>query len=131
MSTVFYFSAEWYFKEIAYNTTGGASNQGAPNKLFSIARTYEWTEPSRGVGSQIGVIAQEVEEIFPEAVLTDNEGYKSVAYAKLVASQLSKDDKGLYAGMLPTGLNTVVISVESRGKTTQHAMSVTIREEAK
>ncbi len=46
--------------------------------------TYEWTEPSKGVGDQIGVIAQEVEEVFPEVVSTDNDGYKSVAYAKLV-----------------------------------------------
>lgn len=47
--------------------------------------TYSWVDPSRGDGPQIGVIAQEVEEIFPEVVHTDSQGYKSVAYAKLVA----------------------------------------------
>lgn len=46
--------------------------------------TYEWADPSRGVDEQIGVIAQEVEQVFPEAVSTDNEGYKSVAYTTLV-----------------------------------------------
>ncbi|WP_168196362.1 tail fiber domain-containing protein [Bdellovibrio sp. NC01] len=33
----------------------------------------------------IGVIAQEVEKVFPEAVNTASDGYKSVSYAKLVA----------------------------------------------
>ena len=32
---------------------------------------------------QIGFSAQEVEKIFPEVVLTDNRGYKSIDYAKL------------------------------------------------
>ena len=32
---------------------------------------------------QIGFIAQEVEEIVPEIVSTDQEGYKGIAYAKL------------------------------------------------
>lgn len=47
--------------------------------------TYEWTDNSKGEGRQIGVIAQEVEETFPEVVHTDNQGYKSVEYSKLVA----------------------------------------------
>ena len=47
--------------------------------------TYDWIDPSRGEGPQIGVIAQEMEKIFPEVVNTDSQGYKSVEYAKLVA----------------------------------------------
>lgn len=35
--------------------------------------------------TQIGVIAQEVEEIIPEVVLTAADGYKSVAYGNIVA----------------------------------------------
>ena len=58
------------------------------NPLDKISKlrgvTYEWSDPSRGVGEQIGLIAQEVEQVFPEAVSTDTEGYKSVAYATLV-----------------------------------------------
>ncbi len=46
---------------------------------------YEWIDSAKGAGDQIGLIAQEVETIFPEAVSTDNQGYKSVAYAKLLA----------------------------------------------
>ncbi|MCP3940139.1 MAG: hypothetical protein GY710_01475 [Desulfobacteraceae bacterium] len=59
------------------------------NSLEKVSKlrgvTYEWAEPSRGTGNHIGVIAQEVEVIFPEVVSTDNEGYKSVAYSNLVA----------------------------------------------
>jgi hypothetical protein len=33
--------------------------------------------------NQIGVIAQEIEKIYPELVLTDNDGYKSVDYSRL------------------------------------------------
>ncbi|MET3536735.1 tail fiber domain-containing protein [Chryseobacterium limigenitum] len=35
--------------------------------------------------NDIGVIAQEVEKVFPELVQTDAEGYKSVSYGNLVA----------------------------------------------
>jgi len=35
--------------------------------------------------NDIGVIAQEVEAVFPELVQTNAEGYKSVSYANLVA----------------------------------------------
>lgn len=59
------------------------------NSLEKISKlrgvTYEWSDLSKGTGDQIGVIAQEVEDIFPEAVSTDKEGYKSVAYSKLAA----------------------------------------------
>ena len=36
-------------------------------------------------GTQIGVIAQEVEAVIPEIVRTDPEGSKSVAYANITA----------------------------------------------
>jgi hypothetical protein len=47
--------------------------------------SYDWIDSSRGEGRQIGVIAQKVEEVFPEVVHTDSQGYKSVEYSKLVA----------------------------------------------
>lgn len=51
--------------------------------------SYNWKQdefPDRNFGSQteIGVIAQEVEKIYPELVATDSEGYKSVQYSHLV-----------------------------------------------
>ena len=34
---------------------------------------------------QIGLIAQELEKVYPELVDTDSQGFKSVQYSKLVA----------------------------------------------
>lgn len=52
------------------------------NKLRGVS--FEWKDKAKGTGKQIGLIAQEVEKVFPEVVSADNEGYKSVAYDKLV-----------------------------------------------
>jgi hypothetical protein len=62
-----------------------------PNALDAILNlrgvAYEW-KPKEGVavseGRQIGFIAQEVERVLPELVMTDSNGYKSVAYANVV-----------------------------------------------
>jgi hypothetical protein len=56
-------------------------------KLTGVS--YDWkTEEYSGMGfttgRQIGLIAQEVEAVFPELVLTDDNSYKAVAYDKLV-----------------------------------------------
>jgi Chaperone of endosialidase/Collagen triple helix repeat (20 copies) len=64
------------------------------NQLSSIMQlrgvTFEWRKeefPQMNFdnGTQIGLIAQEVEKIFPELVKTDDKGYKAVAYDKLTA----------------------------------------------
>ena len=56
------------------------------NALEGIAglRGYLFTLISSGQDS-IGLIAQEVEEVFPQLVSEDEEGYKSVDYASFVA----------------------------------------------
>ncbi|MHA2028026.1 MAG: tail fiber domain-containing protein [Candidatus Kariarchaeaceae archaeon] len=43
----------------------------------------EYPEKNFSDGKQIGLIAQEVEEIFPELVETNKDGYKSIDYSKL------------------------------------------------
>jgi hypothetical protein len=48
-------------------------------------RTDEFPEMGFESGSQIGLIAQDVENIFPQLVKTDNNGFKAVAYDKLSA----------------------------------------------
>jgi len=62
------------------------------NALQKISRlrgvSYEWKTykyPDMGFtkGMQIGLIAQEVESVFPELVNTDDNGYKAVSYEKL------------------------------------------------
>jgi len=47
--------------------------------------TYYWKDSTRDTKRQIGVIAQDIEKVFPEAVTTDEKGMKSVAYGNLVA----------------------------------------------
>ena len=48
--------------------------------------TFNWKNATEYNNmSQLGVIAQEVEEVFPEAVRTNFVGYKSVSYGRLVA----------------------------------------------
>ena len=49
---------------------------------------YDWNKeeyPDKNFsdGKQLGLIAQNVEEIFPEIVATDKDGYKSIDYSKL------------------------------------------------
>lgn len=47
-------------------------------------RTEEFPSLQFNKGSQMGLIAQEVEAVVPEVVSTNDDGYKSVDYAKLV-----------------------------------------------
>lgn len=48
-------------------------------------KSDEFPEKNFADGKQIGLIAQDVEKIFPELIKTDNEGYKSIAYQNMVA----------------------------------------------
>ncbi len=55
----------------------------ALNGLHYDWRVDEFKENNFTKDRQIGFIAQEIEKIFPEMVLTDAKGYKSVDYARL------------------------------------------------
>uniref|UniRef100_UPI004049066B tail fiber domain-containing protein n=1 Tax=Fulvivirga sp. TaxID=1931237 RepID=UPI004049066B len=55
------------------------------NVLKMRGVTYNWIDPSKSQANQIGVIAQEVEAIYPEFVHTDDKGMKSVNYSQMVA----------------------------------------------
>jgi hypothetical protein len=62
--------------------------QDSLNKLSSISGyEFDWI-PREGIheneGRDIGVIAQEIERIFPQLVQTRDNGYKAVKYEKLV-----------------------------------------------
>jgi hypothetical protein len=47
--------------------------------------SYEWKETENlGKGREIGLIAQDVESILPELVVTDSKGYKAMSYDKMV-----------------------------------------------
>jgi len=58
-----------------------------PLDKISLLRgvTFEWKDPHRLKGPQIGLIAQEVEKVFPSIVSAGDDGMKSVSYDKLVA----------------------------------------------
>ena len=61
------------------------------NPLIKILKiggyTFDWI-PTEGVhnnkGKDVGVIAQEIEEILPEIVVTRDNGYKAVRYEKII-----------------------------------------------
>ncbi|MFV8256305.1 tail fiber domain-containing protein [Bdellovibrio bacteriovorus] len=63
-----------------------ATIDGALDSILQInGVTYNWIDPSKGDKRDIGLIAQEVEKVFPEVVKTDSKGMKSVAYQNLVS----------------------------------------------
>ena len=45
---------------------------------------FDWKTESGRVGKDVGVLAQEIEKIMPEAVMTRVNGYKAVDYQKLI-----------------------------------------------
>ncbi|MCM2351458.1 MAG: tail fiber domain-containing protein, partial [Bacteriovoracaceae bacterium] len=55
----------------------------AVTKLEGVS--YYWKDTNKDQSKQIGLIAQEVEKVFPELVKTNAQGFKSVAYQNLVA----------------------------------------------
>ena len=63
--------------------------QNALNKIESVGGyEFDWNEELKSehgyYGHDIGVIAQEIEEIAPELVSTRGNGYKAVKYEKIV-----------------------------------------------
>jgi hypothetical protein len=57
----------------------------ALDKVLSISgNTFDWNEKSEKEGSDVGVVAQEILEVLPEAVTTRDNGYLAVRYEKLV-----------------------------------------------
>jgi hypothetical protein len=47
--------------------------------------SFDWNEKSGKTGSDYGVLAQEIEKVLPELVVTRDTGYKAVRYEKLVS----------------------------------------------
>jgi hypothetical protein len=60
------------------------------NKVLSLQevnfdwKVKEFSELRFPSAPQIGLIAQEVEKIVPEVIITDDKGYKGISYEKLV-----------------------------------------------
>ena len=47
--------------------------------------SYYWKDSAKGESQQIGLIAQQVEKVYPQLVSTGSGGYKSVHYGNVVA----------------------------------------------
>ena len=62
----------------------------ALNLISSIRGVrYYWNEDlNRNTSRQVGVIAQDVEKVLPEAVHTDEDGFKSVSYSGLIGPMI-------------------------------------------
>jgi hypothetical protein len=57
----------------------------ALDKVLSISgNTFDWNEKSPQFGKDAGVIAQEIQEVLPEAVTEREDGHLSVSYTKIV-----------------------------------------------
>lgn len=59
------------------------------NELLKIhGKHYEWNEKMKELtgrtGSEFGVIAQDVQEVFPDIVTLEDDGYLAVDYAQFV-----------------------------------------------
>ena len=60
--------------------------EGSLEKILELRGvSYKWKDDVRGKGRQLGLIAQDVEEVFPEAVTTSNDGNKAIFYNSLLA----------------------------------------------
>ena len=46
---------------------------------------FDWNDLTEKEGTEVGVIAQEIEKVLPEVVVTRENGYKAVRYDKLIA----------------------------------------------
>jgi hypothetical protein len=57
----------------------------ALSKVLSISgNTFDWNKKSEKEGNDVGIIAQEILEVLPEAVTTRDNGYLAVRYEKLI-----------------------------------------------
>ncbi|MBC7753213.1 MAG: tail fiber domain-containing protein, partial [Moraxellaceae bacterium] len=74
---------------------------------------YYWKDKAkRGPALQLGVIAQDVEKVFPESVLTDAQGSKSVLYTTLIAPMI-ESIKSLYKQITAVDAKVQQLEVEN------------------
>ena len=84
------------------------------NKILQInGVNYYWKDKAkRGPALQLGVIAQDVEKVFPESVLTDAQGSKSVLYTTLIAP-IIESIKSLYKQITAVDAKVQQLEVEN------------------
>jgi hypothetical protein len=83
--------AMWIAGALTQNSDGRLKKNisPVPSALGGIAKlrgvSFEWTDKTRESGRQLGVIAQDVQSVFPELVTTGKDGMLSVNYLGLTA----------------------------------------------
>jgi hypothetical protein len=96
-------------------------------KLQGVA--YDWIDKKKfGFRHQIGFIAQDVEKIFPEVVLTDEKsGLKSIAYDHLISPLIEafKELNNKFIGLVSEvkKLGNRVVGLEEKDKVTNRKIS--------
>jgi hypothetical protein len=51
--------------------------------------SFEWIDSARGIGTNIGLVAQDVEKVFPEVIGTGQDGKLTIGYGNLIAPLIS------------------------------------------
>lgn len=95
-------------------------NQTLEKVLQLRGVSYQWKDEKKSQRAQIGVIAQEVEEIYPEFVVTSEEGEKAVNYAQMVAVLIEAIKE----------MNGTVQTLESKVASLEQDMSTLEKEKA-
>jgi hypothetical protein len=87
---------QYFTRDIETTFSAGPNATKEENqKVWQAERTKQYKELSNG---QVGVVAQDVEAVLPEAVSTDEAGYKSVRYQFLIPlliAALKEQDKAV------------------------------------
>lgn len=78
------YNSDARFKQHVQPLSGSLQKLNALQGVQYEMRINEFPDRNFLPGTEIGLIAQEVEKVLPELVRTESDGYKSVDYAKLV-----------------------------------------------
>lgn len=76
---VAYYSSDIKLKDNISNITNSLEKIDKINGV-----EFDWKENELHTGHDVGIIAQEIEEVLPEAVTTRENGIKAVRYEKLI-----------------------------------------------
>jgi hypothetical protein len=97
-------SSDKRFKKNINNLNGALENVMKIQGVTYDWRTEEFPERNFASRTEIGVIAQDLEEIYPELVSTDAAGYKSVQYSHIVPVLIEaiKEQQNMISGLTST-----------------------------
>ena len=77
--------------------------------------SFDWKDGRNGSRKDVGVIAQDVEKVFPSLVHEDSKGFKTVDYGSLV-SPLIEAVKALYAQWMTHDSKIQALRAENAAK---------------